>query len=255
MKTNFLHLCGAMALSALMLAACSKDASTPAPTPDPTPVEQGGASFGYSIRGIGATGHVNGETAARIANVTGNPDMAKGAGFDWTWTEATVRLREVRIEAKRGQDELEFGLKTDRNFDLLAAVNFIGFIKIPKGTYQRVLVYARAEGDKTKPLAILKGKITWNGTIIPLEARLSGKASIKATGKDIVVTDTTIQWKGELVLDFKAIIDKLKLGNITLTSGKAGGQQQPVLIEADLQNEGELRNTFENAMTVEHSHK
>lgn len=252
MKTGILQFCGAVGIASILLSSCSnKDMAGP---DTQQPIDNSDvASVNYEISAVNQTSTLSPDASGRLSAITGDAAMAKAAagGFDITWDTATARLREIRFDAKRGKDELEFKLTTDRQIDLKQVPAVLGAIKIPKGTYQQVKVYARVEGDKKDPAVRLKGFITWDSKKIPVEILLSGKIELMAHGKDVVVTDTKIDWKGSLKISMDLILTKLQIGDFTgsFTSGK-------LLISVDVN--GNLHNkvvdALENSMSVEHSH-
>ncbi|MCW3461894.1 hypothetical protein [Chitinophaga nivalis] len=222
--------------------------------PDQPPIDdKDAASVSYEISAINPTYTLTPDASGRLSAIVGDKSMAKDAsgGFDITWDTATARLREIRFSAKRGVDEVDFSLKTDRQIDLKKVPFLLGAIKIPKGTYQSVKVYARAEGDKNNPVVKLKGKLTWAGKKIPMEILLSGKIELKANGKDVVVTDTKIDWKGSLKISMDLILNKLQIGDFTgsFTEGKL-----TINVNVNSKLHDKVVNSLENSMSVEHSH-
>ncbi len=250
MKTGILQFCGALGIATMMLASCSKDMSgpdqqTPADVKDST-------SINYEIAAVNPTYTLTPDAAGRLSAITGDASMAKSSGgFDITWDTATARLREIRFDAKRGKDELEFRLKTDRQIDLKQIPAQLGAIKIPLGTYQQVKVYARVEGDKKDPAVRLIGFLTWDGKKIPMEILLSGVIELQAHGKDVVVTDKNIDWKGSLKISMDLILTKLQVGDFT-GSFANGKLKISVDINGNLHNK--VVDALENSMSVEHTH-
>lgn len=250
MKTGILQFCGALGIATIMLASCSKDMS--GPDQQPTPDVKDSTSINYEIAAVNPTYTLTPDAAGRLSAITGDASMAKASGgFDITWDTATARLREIRFDAKRGKDELEFKLKTDRQIDLKQVPAALGAIKIPLGTYEKVKVYARVEGDKKDPAVRLIGFLTWDGKKIPMEILLSGVIELQAQGKDVVVTDKNIDWKGSLKISMDLILTKLQVGDFTgsFTSGKL---KISVDINGNLHNK--VVDALENSMSVEHTH-
>ncbi|HVI45203.1 MAG TPA: hypothetical protein VM802_10035 [Chitinophaga sp.] len=251
MKTGILHLCGALGIAALMFSSCSKEMST-SPDQNSSPVSKDSVNVNYEISVLNPTYRLTPDASGRLAATIGDPSLAKGTtGFDITWDTATARLREIRLEAKRGPDEVEFKLKTDRQVNLKNIPVILGAIRIPTGTYQQVKVYARVEGDKNNPAVKLIGFVTFDGKKIPVEIILSGKIELKATGKDVVVTKTGIDWKGSLKISMDLVLEKLQLGDFQAAFSK-GKLQISVNVNAGLHDK--VVNSFENSMSVEHLH-
>jgi len=252
MKTGILQFCGAVGIASILLSSCSnKDMAGP---DTQQPIDNSDvASVNYEISAVNPTSTLSPDASGRLSALTGDAAMAKAApgGFDITWDTATARLREIRFDAKRGKDEMEFKLKTDRQIDLKQVPAVLGAIKIPKGTYQQVKVYARVEGDKKDPAVRLKGFITWESKKIPVEILLSGQIELMAKGKDVVVTDTKIDWKGSLKISMDLILTKLQIGDFTgsFTNGKL---QISVDVNGNLHNK--VVDALENSMSVEHTH-
>ena len=251
MKTGIFQFCGAIGIATIMLSSCSKDMSNPDQQPPPASVKDSTA-INYEISAINPTYTLTPDAAGRLSAITGDAAMAKSSGgFDITWDTATARLREIRFDARRGKDELEFKLKTDRQIDLKQVPAIIGAIKIPLGTYEKVRVYARVEGDKKDPAVRLKGFLTWDGKKIPMEIVLSGVIELQAKGKDVVVDNKGIQWKGQLKISMDLILTKLQVGDFT-GSFNNGKLQISVDINGNLHNK--VVDALENSMSVEHTH-
>ncbi|NSL89955.1 hypothetical protein [Chitinophaga solisilvae] len=252
MKTGILQFCGAVCIASMVLASCSKEMASPDGGDQPALIKDS-ATVNYEVSAINQTSTLTPDASGRLSALTGDAAMAKAAsgGFDITWDTATARLREIRFDAKRGKDELEFRLRTDRQIDLKKVPAIIGGIKIPVGTYQQVKVYARVEGDRKNPAVRLKGFLTWDGKKIPMEILLSGVIELKAHGKDVVVTDKNIIWKGKLQVSMDLILTKLQVGDFTgsFTNGKL---QISVDVNGNLHNK--VVDALENSMTVEHTH-
>lgn len=252
MKTGILQFCGAVGIASILLSSCSnKDMAGP---DTQQPIDNSDvASVNYEISAVNPTSTLSPDASGRLSALTGDAAMAKAApgGFDITWDTATARLREIRFDAKRGKDELEFKLKTDRQIDLKKVPAVLGAIKIPKGTYQQVKVYARVEGDKKDPAVRLKGFITWQTKKIPVEILLSGRIELMAKGKDVVVTDTKIDWKGSLKISMDLILTKLQIGDFT-GSFSSGKLQISIDVNGNLHNK--VVDALENSMSVEHTH-
>ncbi|WP_113616580.1 hypothetical protein [Chitinophaga flava] len=250
MKTGIVKLCGAVSIATMMLASCSKEMAGPDQSPK-TEVKDS-TSINYEIAAVNPTYTLTPDAAGRLSAITGDAAMAKSSGgFDITWDTATARLREIRFDAKRGKDEVEFKLKTDRQIDLKQTPALLGGLRIPLGTYQKVKVYARVEGDKKDPAVRLIGFLTWGDKKIPMEILLSGVIELKADAKDVVVTDKNIDWKGQIKISMDLILTKLQIGDFTgsFTSGK-------LKINVDVNNDlhNKVVNSFENSMSVEHTH-
>lgn len=217
MQPKLHRLCGALALvSVVLFSACSKqDSAGTQPTPD----EKADGKISYEMAAVNPTSRLTGDAtgAERLATITNNPSMAKTTGFDFTWTEVMVRVREIKFAAKKGDSEVEFSAKVDRMVDVLKAIGFIGVIDIPRGTYKYVKVYVKIAGEEPKPAAIMSGIITWDGKDIPFTIRLSGTATLKADARNVVVSDTSLTFKGKLKLDLKLVMAKLQIGDFTGT--------------------------------------
>lgn len=252
MKTTLLKFGGALAISSLLLSACSKNDMAGPDDQQPPVDEKDAVAVNYEISAVNPTYTLSEDATGRIATITGNPAMAKGSGFDVTWDEAFARLKEVRFEAKRGKDEVEFKLKTDRYIDLLKIPGIIGAIKIPQGTYQHVKVAVRVEGDKNNPAVKLKGRLTWQGKDIPMEISLSGKIELKADGKDVVVTKDKIEWKGKLKVSMDLIFSKLQIGDFT---GSFQNGKLLVTVDVNTGVHDKVKTALENSMSVDHLHQ
>jgi hypothetical protein len=249
MRPQFHKLCGALALSAVVLfSACSKqDSAGTQPTPD----EQADGRISYEMEAVNPNARLSGDAAGaeQLARITNNPSMARTEGFDFTWTEVWVRVREVKFAAKKGNNEVEFNAKVDHLVDVLKAIGFIGMIEIPRGTYKYVKVYVKVAGDEPKPAAIMKGKITWDGKDIPFSIRLSGTATLKAEAKDVVVTDTSLSFKGKLKLDLKVIMAKLQIGDFT---GTFEGGELVLNVNVNNGTGKKVRDGLESSMRCDH---
>lgn len=252
MKTGILQFCGVVGIATILLSSCSKN-DMAGPDAQPPIDNANAATVNYEISAVNPTYTLSPDATGRLSAITGDAAMAKAApgSFDITWDTATARLREIRFDARRGKDEVEFKLKTDRQVDLKKVPAVLGAIKIPTGTYQQVKVYARVEGDKNDPAVRLIGFITWDGKKIPMEILLSGKIELMAHGKDVVVTDSKIDWKGSLKISMDLILTKLQIGDFTgsFTNGKL---KISVDVNGDLHNK--VVDALENSMSVEHTH-
>jgi hypothetical protein len=122
---------------------------------------------------------------------------------------------------------------------------------IPQGTYQQVKVYAVAEGDKKDPAVRFKGFLTWDGKKIPMEIQLSGKISLAANGKDVVISDTGIKWKGSLKISMDLILNKLQIGDFT---GSFANGKLFISVDVNGNLHDKVKGSLENSMSVEHHH-
>lgn len=249
MKTGILKRCGAIAIAATFLVSCSQEMAKP-----DQPIDNAdGASVNYEIAIDNPSYKLTPDASGRLSAITGDASLAKAAtaGFDVTWDTATARLKEIRFEAKRGKDEVEFKLKTDRIIDLKQAPAVLGSIIIPKGTYQQVKVYAKAEGDKKSPAVRFKGFLTWDGKKIPMEIQLAGKIELAANGKDVVITDKGINWKGSLKVSMDLVLTRLQIGDFT---GSFANGKLFISVDVNGSLHDKVKGALENSMSVEHNH-
>lgn len=248
MKTGILKRCFAIGIAASFLVSCSQEMAKPDQPIDNTD----GASVNYEISIVNPSYTLTPDATGRLSAITGDASLAKAsAGFDITWDTATARLKELRFEARRGKDEVEFKLKTDRIIDLKQAPAVLGSIIIPKGTYQQVKVYAKAEGDKKSPAVRFKGFLTWDGKKIPMEIQLAGKIELAAHGKDVVITDTGVDWKGSLKVSMDLVLTKLQIGDFT---GSFANGKLFISIDVNGNLHDKVKGALENSMSVEHRH-
>ncbi|GAA0535362.1 hypothetical protein [Chitinophaga japonensis] len=248
MQPKFHKICGALALaSILFVSACTK-MDAPAPSPD----ADADGKISYEMTATNPSSTISGDAAGieRLATITNNPSMAKTSGsFDFTWTEVMVRVREVKFAAKKGNDEVEFKLKTDRMVDVLEAIGFLGMIEIPRGTYEHVKVAVKIAGDEENPAAIMKGFITWEGNDIPFSVRLAGEVNLKAHARDVMVTDTSLSFKGKLQLDLKVVMAKLQIGDFT---GSFSGGELVINVHVNDKTGKKVKEGLEGCMRAEH---
>lgn len=247
MQPKFHHVCRGLALaSVLFFSACSKQESS-----KPQNANADG-QINYEMSAENAATTIGGDAAGieKLAAITNKPSMAKTSGlFDFTWTEVMLRVREVKFSAKKGNNEVNFSAKGDRQVDVLKAIGFLGAIDIPKGTYKYVKVYVKAEGNEPNPAAVLAGKITWQGDDIPFTIRLSGSMTLKADARDVVVGDSTLSMKGKLKLDMKIVAAKLQIGDFT---GSFNGGHLVINVNLDTGTGKKCRSGFESCMHADH---
>ncbi|RFS19032.1 hypothetical protein DVR12_25875 [Chitinophaga silvatica] len=250
MRTGIFKRCCTIGIATTFLFSCTNQEMV---KPDQSIDDAEKASVNYEISIDNPTYTLTPDAAGRLSAITGDAAMAKAAtgGFDVTWDTATARLREIRFDAKRGKDEVEFKLKTDRQIDLKKAPAFIGAIQIPKGTYQQVKVFVLAEGDKKDPAVRFKGFLTWDGKKIPMEIQLAGKIELSANGKDVVVSDTGIDWKGSLKISMDMVLTKLQIGDFT---GSFANGKLFISVDVNTNLHDKVKGALENSMSVEHSH-
>ncbi|MFB6457504.1 hypothetical protein ACE38W_19695 [Chitinophaga sp. Hz27] len=249
MKTRILQFCAAAGITAFMLASCNSEMTQP---DQPKIDEKNAAAVNYELEAITPTTSLSADATGRLATITGDASMAKtSGGFDITWDTATARLKEISFDAKRGKDQVEFKMTTDRYINLLAIPGKLGAIKIPLGTYQQVKVTAKVQGDKKDPAVILKGRLTWQGKDIPMDIQLSGSIDLKAQGKDVVVTDSSIVWKGKLQISMDLVISKLQVGDFT---GSFDGSKITINVDVNTNVHNKLEGALESSMSVEHTH-
>ncbi len=250
MKTRNLSMLAVAGLFATMFASCSSDMTQP---DQPKLDEKNAASVNYEFENVSSTASLSADATGRLAAVTGDASMAKASTgrFDITWDTAAARLKEIRFDAKHGKDEVSFKLTTDRYIDLLKVPGALGAIKIPVGTYQQVKVYAQVKGDKKDPAVILKGRLTWDGKTIPMDIQLSGTIELKAQGKDVVVSDSSVVWKGKLQVNMDLALSKLQIGDFT---GSFDSGKLVINIDMNTNLHDKLAGAVENSMSVEHTH-
>ncbi|SHM23695.1 hypothetical protein SAMN05444266_10788 [Chitinophaga jiangningensis] len=248
MKTRILQMCATAGMAALMFVACNTEMTEPSQPPID---DKNAASVNYELEQIGTSTSLSADATGRLSTITGDASMARTGGFDITWDTAVAKLKQITFEAKRGKDEVEFKLKTDRYVDLLAIPSQLGTIKLPLGTYQQVKVSALVEGDKKDPAVVLKGRLTWDGKDIPMDIQLSGSISLKAQGKDVVVTDSSIVWKGKLQLSMDLLISKLQVGDFT---GSFANGKITINVDVNTSVHDKIKGAAEGSMSVEHTH-
>jgi hypothetical protein len=247
----FLHkTIGVLTMVSVIFSACSKqDAGT-----KPDANSQDGAKINYEITAVNpnSSGTIDAGGSERLATIVNDPAMAKTTiNFDFKWTEVLVRLRELEFEAEKGDSYVFFKTKTDVTVDVLKAIGVIGMISIPKGTYQHVAVKVKVAGDKKKPAAKLGGVITWKGKQFPFVVNLIGKINLKASAKDVVVGDGTVDLKGKLKIDLNVIVSKLQIGAFS-GSFENGQLVLNVNTDASADDQRKVDAAVDGSMSVEH---
>ncbi|GAA3918787.1 hypothetical protein GCM10022209_09520 [Chitinophaga oryziterrae] len=235
-----------LTVASFMFSGCSKQESKSTAAP------QDAATVAYSMTAVNPSGTVTTDAAGagRLSTIMNDPSIASipSLRFDLTWDSILVRFRELKFMAQSGPDQISFGIKTDRVIDILDSVS-LGTVMLPLGTFEKVKVYVRAEGDSIVPAVLMKGHITWQGTDIPLEIVMIGKIELWAKGTDVVVSQTGISLNGDLKIDLNVVLTKLQIGDFegTFNEGKL-----KLTINLDKDSDNRIKTAFENSMSVEH---
>lgn len=246
MKKSFLQLCTTVTLVAALFTACSKQTSDEATAAKP----EGNATVNYEIQAVNPTGSIAGDGAERLGRIINDPAAANfpSLRFDLTWDSIKVRFRELKFAAQSGPDEISLSIKTDRFIDILDSTS-LGSITLPVGQFDRVKVYVRVQGDKAKPAVLLKGRITWQGSEIPVEVVIAGKLELTASGKDVAIGADGLTFDGKLKLDLNLVLTKLQIGDFT---GTFTGGKIVLNIDADLDTNNRIKSALESSLSVEH---
>lgn len=246
----FLHkTLGVLTLVSVIFSACSKQDANPAPEET-----KDGAKINYEISAVNpnSSGSIDVAGSERLATIVNDPSMAKTTiNFDFKWTEVLVRLRELQFEAEKGDDYVFFKTKTDVQVDVLKAIGIIGMISIPKGTYQHVMVKVKIAGDEKKPAAKLGGVITWKGKKFPFVVNLVGKINLKASAKDMVVGDGTVDLTGKIKIDLNVVVSKLQIGAFN-GSFQDGQLVLNVNTDTSAETQTKVDAATDGSMSVEH---
>jgi hypothetical protein len=246
MRKLFLPFFGVLTVASFMFSGCSKQASKSAESP------QSAATVAYSMTAVNSSGTVTTDAAGagRLSTIMNDPSIASipSLRFDLTWDSILIRFRELKFMAQSGPDQISFGIKTDRVVDILDSVS-LGSITLPLGTFEKVKVYVRAEGDSIVPAVAMKGHITWQGTDIPLEIEMIGKIELLAKATDVVISQTGINLNGDLKIDLNLVLTKLQIGDFegTFNQGKL-----KLTINLDKDGDNRIKTALENSMSVEH---
>lgn len=249
MKKFFLPFFGVLTVASFMFAGCSKENSKSAEAP------QDAATVAYNMTAVNPSGTVTTDAAgtARLSTIMNDPSVASfpSLRFDLTWDSILIRFGELRFMAQSGPDQISFNIKTDRVIDILDSTS-LGSIMLPIGSFEKVKVYVRAEGDSIVPAVLMKGRITWQGTDIPLEIVMIGKIELSAKGTDVVVSQTGISLNGNLKVDLNVVLTKLQIGDFegTLDKGKL-----KLTINLNKDSDNRIKTAFESSMSVEHKNK
>lgn len=247
MKKSFIQLCTTVTLVAALFTACSKQSSEEKVDPAK---QEGNATVDYQIQAVNPTGSIDGSGAERLGRIINDPSAASfpSLRFDLTWDSIKVRFRELKFAARSGADEINMSIKTDRFIDILDSTS-LGSIILPVGNFDHVKVYFRVQGDKQKPAILMKGRITWRGTDIPVEVVIVGKIELTATGNDVAIGADGLSFDGKLKLDLNLVMSKLQIGDFT---GTFTGGKIVLSIDADVDTNNRLKSALENSMSVEH---
>ncbi|SFD63032.1 hypothetical protein SAMN05518672_102695 [Chitinophaga sp. CF118] len=249
MKNLLFPFFGMLTVASFMFSGCSKQDSKSAETP------QNAATVAYNMTAVNPSGTVTTDAAGagRLSTIMNNPSIASipSLRFDLTWDSILVRFRELKFMAKSGPDEINLSIKTDRVIDILDSVS-LGSIMLPTGNFEKVKVYVRAEGDSIVPAVWMKGRITWQGTDIPLEIVMIGKIELWAKGTDVAISQTGISLNGDLKIDLNVVLTKLQIGDFEGTFDKG---KLKLTINLDKDGDNQIKTAFESSMSVEHKRK
>ena len=246
MKKLFLPFFGMLTVASIFTG-CSKQESKSAEAPP-----QDAAAVAYNLTAVNPTGTVTTDASgtARLSTIMNDPSIASipSLRFDLTWDSIKIRFRELKFMAQSGPDQISFGIKTDRVIDILDSIS-LGTVMLPIGSFQKVKVYVRAEGDTIVPAVAMNGRITWQGTDIPVEIVMVGKIELTAKGTDVVISQTGIALNGNLKIDLNVVLTKLQIGDFegTFNQGKL-----KLTINLNQDSDNRIKTAFENSMSVEH---
>jgi hypothetical protein len=252
MKRSFLQLCTTVTLIAALFTACSKQTSDEQKAPAQP---AGSATVNYQIQAINPAGSLVADAAGaeRLGRIINDPSAAKfpSLRFDLTWDSIKVRFRELVFTAQSGVDEISLNIKTDRYIDIIDSTS-LGSIALPGGNFDHVKVYFRAEGDTMMPAILMKGRITWRGSDIPVDVVIVGKLQLTAEGDDVAIGEEGLMFDGKLKLDLDLVLTKLQIGDFTGTfvDGKI-----VLYIDANIDTNNKLKSALESSLSVEHKLK
>jgi hypothetical protein len=249
MKKSFIQLCATVTLLATLFTACSKQSSDDAVAP---PSADATATVNYQIQAINPTSTVVADNAGaeRLGRIINDPAAAAfpSLKFDLTWDSILFRFRELNFVGTSGPDEVNLSIKTDRFINIIDSTS-LGSITVPVGNFDSVNVYVRAEGDTINPAVWMKGRITFNGSDIPVEVMIAGKIELMAAGKNVSIGMGGLAFDGKLLLDLNLVMTKLQVGDFT---GSFIGGKLVLLIDANLDTNNKLKSALETSMSVEH---
>ncbi|MVT08470.1 hypothetical protein [Chitinophaga tropicalis] len=250
MKTCSLRFVGLLAITALVFTGCSKQTSN-----ETTERPDGSATINYDLAAVNPSGTITADAdgAARLSTIMNDPSIASfpALRFDLTWDSVIFRFRELRFQAVSGPDEINLSIKTDRDINILDSVS-LGSIMVPIGTFEQVKVYLRVEGDTVRPAIKMNGRITWQGSDIPIDVVVVGKIEVMAEGKDVVISENGLGLLGDLKIDLSVILSKLKIGDF---EGSFENGKLTLTINLNKNPNNGLKKAFDGSMSVEHKRK
>lgn len=258
MKKTLFQMCAAVIVAASMFSACKKQSSDETVVP---PSPDGKATIAYQIQAINPTTSIEGDNAGveRLGRIINDNSLATlpSLRFDLTWDSIKFRFRELQFSARRGPDEINLSVKSDRYIDILDTTA-LGSIVVPVGTFDSAKVYLLAgndasnPGDTTKPAVVMNGRITWRQTDIPIDVIILGSIKLAATGKNVVIGKDGITFDGKLWLDLNLVMSKLQVGDFT---GSFQGGKIVLVIDANLDTNNRLKSALESSLRVEYNER
>jgi hypothetical protein len=132
-------------------------------------------------------------------------EVGRTAATFLSWTGGTASVSEIKFEAK-GDNKVEYKSSVSKTIDLASALNTLGGIGVPYGTYEKIEFKIRFVPTATTPSLELLGTYTPTngGTAVPVVVRFNEPFELKFEKKTPTTIDANTDYTalGTLALGF-----------------------------------------------------
>ncbi|MEB0263424.1 MULTISPECIES: hypothetical protein [unclassified Mucilaginibacter] len=184
MKHPFLKFSAIALMASVALVSCTKDKSTSTAS---------SADVAFALTADNATSTVAPTSTSGLQTNGLQNDAFVAANASIKWTSAIANISRFKLEAKKGNTEIEITTKNISNLDLLAIDPATVAAKIDTGKYKeieiKILLVKSAGADI--PLTVKGTFTTAGGALVPIEFDYNDNAILKAEVENVTVDATT----------------------------------------------------------------
>ena len=181
MKPLILKFGATAILASALLASCTKDKSN---------TTASSADVAFSLKADNANSNITtNATSSLVVNATSAPI----SNASIKWTSAVANISRFKLEAKKGNTQVEITTKNISNLDLLSIDPATVSAKIDTGSYKEIevkVLLVKSSGTDI-PLTVKGTFTTLGGAVVPIELDYNENAILKAEVENVTVDATT----------------------------------------------------------------
>ena len=147
--------------------------------------------------------------------------IARTTSGNIVWTSGSAYATEVKFEAKKDNNEVEFKSQTAQLIDIFLPVATLSTITLNPGTYSEVEFEVELNPNGNNPALELNGQYTSGLVTTPVKFTVNSPLELKNEKNNVVVTDNN-SYKALTTLNLSLIttgVTETMLNSAVLTSG------------------------------------